>query len=107
MENRKYHAPAVPASDSRASTAKLTCAPNSNVTGTIGMPNPRTEVLAIRLTPAGTLSCALNSGLLRWVTERAACASIHTNSWWSWPSPISRRFGCTHRRAYTHRAPSR
>ena len=61
-ESRKYQAAAVPARASVEMIAKVTAAPKSSVIGLSGMASASTEVLAIKLTPSGALSSAVNNG---------------------------------------------
>ena len=82
-EKNQYHAVAVAARPAVIMTANETCGPNSRVTGTSGMVSPYAEVLAIRLTPSGTLSWSVKNGLCSPVTTRAALASVHSKKPWS------------------------
>src|SRR5690242_2854708 len=61
-DNTKYHAVAVSVGASATSTANATPGPNARVIGDSGMASPRIDVLAIMLTPCGTLICPSNSG---------------------------------------------
>ena len=57
-----------------------TAAPKIRVIGAKGRPIPSAEVFAMRLRPNGVLIRVLKSGFSRWVSDRAAWASIHSNS---------------------------
>ncbi len=88
----------MPARASVVMIAKVTAAPKSSVIGLSGMASPRTEVLAIRLTPSGALSSSVKIGESPWVTTRAACVSTHSKNIWSWLLSASIRVcGSRHR----------
>ncbi len=102
--NSRYQPIPVAARLAAMTTAKLTGAPNANVTGAMRAPSRMSEALHRRFTPSG----AFNSGVTRWKSplySRVPWARNHSSSAWSFGLRArARRAGSGQRPLVSHTA---